>query len=234
MLLKKHSASICASILAVFFSAVFLLTGCSGGTGSAPPSPEEVASLFSGSFSADAETTLTLPQSDEPLILSLSITRHEDCCLIETTAPEYLSGLSFSIDGMGAPADQRTLTVRYKEITIEPDALPEAALGSALADVFTALSSPEALSVSETSEGWCASGSTETLGDFDLLIGNETRLPSGLTLPEAGIGIQFLSFDAMETFRPERIEEDFAPSDSSEPSGRSEPYPSETPEETSL
>ncbi len=218
----------------VIFGAVWVfgLSGCGLGNKQAPPEPQDIGALFSGSFSAETLIRISLPDTEgeasEPLEMNAKVTRSEDCCLVEVTAPEHLEGLQFAVDGLGSSnsADEEKITVSYKGIVIEPDALPEGGIGQSLADVFDSISSQDT-SGTDTAEGWCFSGTSEA-GGYDLLIGKENRLPKSLTMPEAGIGVEFLSFDEMEVFRPERIEEDFAPSESSTEPSESSVVPSDS------
>ena len=152
--------------------------------------------------------------------MQAQITQSEDCCLIEVLAPEHLEGLSFTVDSI----ETDNLTVSYKGISIQPDAMPAANLGSMVAGTLKALSQPEGMTITESAEGWCATGEMDA-GGYALLLGKTDYMPIGLTIPDAGLSITFTSFEAMNVFRPDRIEEDFAPqessSDSSEPSDSS-------------
>jgi hypothetical protein len=189
-------------------AAVLLCAGCGRAAEEQPPSAQEIASVFSDAFTAQAEMTVGLSEDDsETLALTATVTRSGDCCAVEVTAPEHLEGLTFQIDSLS----EQKLTVRYKGLEIQPNAMPGSNLGSMLAGALDALASPEELTVTETEQGWCVTGQTQA-GSFSMLLDSESHLPLSLTLPEARIGCSFTDFEAMSVFRPDRIEEDFAPS----------------------
>ena len=184
-----------------------VLTGC-GAAGEAPPSPpaaEEVAALFSGDFSADASVTVGLSdETDETLGLTARLTKSADSCLVEVTAPEHLEGLTFSTLPDGG------LTIRYKGLEIQPDSMPGANLGTVLSEALSTLSDPAALTLTETESGWCVTGGSEAEA-FAMLLDGTTHFPLSLTLPGARVGCTFDRFEAMEVFRPERVDEDIQP-----------------------
>ena len=227
---RKCSRIWAAGVIAMVVAAG-MLTGCGEKKEVRPPDAAAVSAIFSGSFSALADIAIALPAEDaqsgegtadqqEVLSLQAQITQSEDCCLIEVLAPEHLEGLSFTVDSI----ETANLTVSYKGISIQPDAMPAANLGSMVAGTLKALSQPEGMTIAESAEGWCATGEMDA-GGYALLLGKTDYMPIGLTIPDAGLSITFTSFEAMNVFRPDRIEEDFAPqessSDSSEPSDSS-------------
>ena len=227
---RKCSRIWAAGVIAMVVAAG-MLTGCGEKKEVRPPDAAAVSAIFSGSFSALADIAIALPAEDaqsgegtadqqEVLSLQAQITQSEDCCLIEVLAPEHLEGLSFTVDSI----ETDNLTVSYKGISIQPDAMPAANLGSMVAGTLKALSQPEGMTIAESAEGWCATGEMDA-GGYALLLGKTDYMPIGLTIPDAGLSITFTSFEAMNVFRPDRIEEDFAPqessSDSSEPSDSS-------------
>ena len=227
---RKCSRIWAAGVIAMVVAAG-MLTGCGEKKEVGPPDAAAVSAIFSGSFSALADIAIALPAEDaqsgegtadqqEVLSLQAQITQSEDCCLIEVLAPEHLEGLSFTVDSI----ETDNLTVSYKGISIQPDAMPAANLGSMVAGTLKALSQPEGMTIAESAEGWCATGEMDA-GGYALLLGKTDYMPIGLTIPDAGLSITFTSFEAMNVFRPDRIEEDFAPqessSDSSEPSDSS-------------
>lgn len=227
---RKCSRIWAAGVIAMVVAAG-MLTGCGEKKEVGPPDAAAVSAIFSGSFSALADIAIALPAEDaqsgegtadqqEVLSLQAQITQSEDCCLIEVLAPEHLEGLSFAVDSI----ETANLTVSYKGISIQPDAMPAANLGSMVAGTLKALSQPEGMTIAESAEGWCATGEMDA-GGYALLLGKTDYMPIGLTIPDAGLSITFTSFEAMNVFRPDRIEEDFAPqessSDSSEPSDSS-------------
>ena len=227
---RKCSRIWAAGVIAMVVAAG-MLTGCGEKKEVGPPDAAAVSAIFSGSFSALADIAIALPAEDtqsgegtadqqEVLSLQAQITQSEDCCLIEVLAPEHLEGLSFTVDSI----ETANLTVSYKGISIQPDAMPAANLGSMVAGTLKALSQPEGMTITESAEGWCATGEMDA-GGYALLLGKTDYMPIGLTIPDAGLSITFTSFEAMNVFRPDRIEEDFAPqessSDSSEPSDSS-------------
>ena len=227
---RKCSRIWAAGVIAMVVAAG-MLTGCGEKKEVGPPDAAAVSAIFSGSFSALADIAIALPAEDaqsgegtadqqEVLSLQAQITQSEDCCLIEVLAPEHLEGLSFTVDSI----ETANLTVSYKGISIQPDAMPAANLGSMVAGTLKALSQPEGMTIAESAEGWCATGEMDA-GGYALLLGKTDYMPIGLTIPDAGLSITFTSFEAMNVFRPDRIEEDFAPqessSDSSEPSDSS-------------
>lgn len=201
-------------------TAAGILTGCSVKEESGPPDAAAVSSLFAGSFSAMTDVAIALPGENEQqdiLSLQAQITRSEDCCLVEVMSPEHLEGLSFTVDSI----DSGNLTVSYKGISIQPDAMPAANLGSMVAGTLKALSQPEGMTITESAEGWCATGQMDA-GSYALLLGKSDYMPIGLTIPDAGLSLTFSSFEAMSVFRPDRIEEDFAPSEESSSESSSE------------
>lgn len=206
--------------LVAVVTAAGMLTGCAEKEKSGPPDAATVSSLFAGSFSAMADVAIALPgENEQEKILSLQaqITRSEDCCLVEVMTPEHLEGLSFTVDSI----DTGNLTVSYKGISIQPDAMPAANLGSMVAGTLKALSQPEGITVTESAEGWCATGQMDA-GSYALLLGKNDYMPIGLTIPDAGLSLTFSSFEAMSVFRPDRIEEDFASEESSSESSSEE------------
>lgn len=206
--------------LVAVVTAAGMLTGCAEKKESGPPDAATVSSLFAGSFSAMADVAIALPgenEQEEILSLQAQITRSEDCCLVEVMTPEHLEGLSFTVDSI----DTGNLTVSYKGISIQPDAMPAANLGSMVAGTLKALSQPEGITVTESAEGWCATGQMDA-GSYALLLGKNDYMPIGLTIPDAGLSLTFSSFEAMSVFRPDRIEEDFASEESSSESSSEE------------
>lgn len=206
--------------LVAVITAAGMLTGCAEKEESGPPDAATVSSLFAGSFSAMADVAIALPgenEQEEILSLQAQITRSEDCCLVEVMTPEHLEGLSFTVDSI----DTGNLTVSYKGISIQPDAMPAANLGSMVAGTLKALSQPEGITVTESAEGWCATGQMDA-GSYALLLGKNDYMPIGLTIPDAGLSLTFSSFEAMSVFRPDRIEEDFASEESSSKSSSEE------------
>ncbi len=208
--------------LVAVVTAAGMLTGCAGKEEPGPPDAAAVSSLFAGSFSALADVAIALPgenedEQEEILSLQAQITRSEDCCLVEVMSPEHLEGLSFTVDSI----DTGNLTVSYKGISIQPDAMPAANLGSMVAGTLKALSQPEGITITESAEGWCATGQTDA-GSYALLLGKNDYMPVGLTVPDAGLSLTFSSFEAMSVFRPDRIEEDFASEESSSESSSEE------------
>lgn len=206
--------------LVAVVTAAGMLTGCAEKEESGPPDAAAVSSLFAGSFSAMADVAIALPgenEQEEILSLQAQITRSEDCCLVEVMTPEHLEGLSFTVDSI----DTGNLTVSYKGISIQPDAMPAANLGSMVAGTLKALSQPEGITVTESAEGWCATGQMDA-GSYALLLGKNDYMPIGLTIPDAGLSLTFSSFEAMSVFRPDRIEEDFASEESSSESSSEE------------
>lgn len=206
--------------LVAVITAAGMLTGCAEKEKSGPPDAATVSSLFAGSFSAMADVAIALPgenEQEEILSLQAQITRSEDCCLVEVMTPEHLEGLSFTVDSI----DTGNLTVSYKGISIQPDAMPAANLGSMVAGTLKALSQPEGITVTESAEGWCATGQMDA-GSYALLLGKNDYMPIGLTIPDAGLSLTFSSFEAMSVFRPDRIEEDFASEESSSESSSEE------------
>ena len=197
--------------LALMAAGALMLGGCSGGGGgtaaSGPPTAEEVAAIFAGDFSAEAAVTVGISEeTDDSLDLTALVTKSDDSCLVEVTAPEHLEGLTFSVDSLEAG----DLTVQYKGLEIQPDSMPASNLGGVLAGALETLSSPEQLTLSETESGWCVTGETEA-GGFAVLIDGETHYPLSLTLPDAKVGCSFTSFEAMSVFRPDRVDEDMQP-----------------------
>lgn len=202
------------AVLLAAMTMAMLITGCNKETEKKPPTVSEIASIFAESFTAQTDMTVGLSEdSQDTLALTAVITRSGDCCSVEVTAPEHLEGLSFSIDDL----QSGKLTVSYKGLEIQPDSMPGSNLGTILSGALTALSKPEELTVTDTAEGWCVTGQTEA-GGFAMLLDSETHYPLSLTLPDARIGCAFTSFETMSVFRPDRIEEDFAPKESSEDS----------------
>lgn len=225
-----------AGIIAVVIAAS-MLAGCGEKKEVGPPDAAAVSAIFSGSFSALVDIAVALPADDtqsgsvaadqEVLSLQAQITQSEDCCLVEVLAPEHLEGLSFTVDSI----ETGNLTVSYKGISIQPDAMPAANLGSMVAGTLKALSQPEGMTITESAEGWCATGQMDA-GGYALLLGKTDYMPIGLTIPDAGLSIAFTSFEAMNVFRPDRIEEDFAPQESSSDSSESS-EPLDSPSDTS-
>lgn len=212
-ILKRTFRHIWLTGLLAVVTAAGMLTGCAGKEESGPPDAATVSSLFAGSFSAMADVAIALPGEDEQqeiLSLQAQITRSEDCCLVEVMTPEHLEGLSFTVDSI----DTGNLTVSYKGISIQPDAMPAANLGSMVANTLKSLSQPEGITITESAEGWCATGQMDA-GSYALLLSKNDYMPMGLTIPDAGLSLTFSSFEAMSVFRPDRIEEDFAPQESS-------------------
>lgn len=191
--------------LAVMGAALLSGCGAAGETAPSPPAAEEVAALFAGDFAADASVTVGLSdETDDVLSLTARLTRSADSCLVEVTAPEHLEGLTFSsVPGGG-------LAVRYKGLEIRPDSMPGANLGTVLSEALSTLSDPAALTLTETGSGWCVTGGTDA-GAFAMLLDDTTHYPLSLTLPGARVGCTFDSFEAMEVFRPERVDEDIRP-----------------------
>ena len=225
-----------AGILAVT-AAGSILTGCGAEKTPGPPDAAAVSSIFSGDFSALADIAIALPSDDsgeaideqqEVLSLQAQITRSEDCCLVEVLSPVHLEGLSFSVDSV----ENGNLTVSYKGISIQPDAMPAANLGSMVAGTLKVLSQPEGMTITESAEGWCATGQTDT-GGYALLLGKADYMPIGLAVPDAGLSLTFTSFEAMDVFRPDRIEEDFGPQESSSESSEQSDSSTETSSESS-
>lgn len=148
--------------LALAAAGALMLGGCSGDGGgtaaSGPPSAEEVAAIFAGDFSAEAAVTVGISEeTNDSLDLTALVTKSDDSCLVEVTAPEHLEGLTFSVDSLEAG----DLTVQYKGLEIQPDSMPASNLGGVLAGALETLSSPEQLTLSETESGWCVTGETE-------------------------------------------------------------------------
>lgn len=211
-------------MLALGIAGTMFLSGCGAGLGggegaASPPTAEEISSIFAGDFSAEAAVTIGISEeADDTLDLEAVVTRSEDCCSVEVTAPEHLEGLTFTIDSLSSG----DLTVRYKGLEIKPDSMPASNLGGVLAGALDTLSSPEALTVSETESGWCVTGETEA-GAFAVLLDNDTHYPVSLTLPDARVGCTFTSFEAMNVFRPDRVDSDMQPElEPSESSGEEE------------
>lgn len=195
-------------------AAVMMLGACGKKSEKEPPSAAEIAAVFADSFTAGADMTVGLSEEEsDTLDLSAVITRSGDCCSVEVTAPEHLEGLCFSIDSL----QSGKLTVSYKGLEIQPDSMPGSNLGTTLCGILTALAAPEELTVTDTAEGWCVTGQTAA-GGFAMLLDENTHYPLSLTLPDTRIGCRFTSFETMSVFRPDRVEEDFAPQESSEDS----------------
>ena len=79
--------------LALAAAGALMLGGCSGGGGglaaSGPPTTEEVAAIFAGDFSAEAAVTVGISEeTDDSLDLTALVTKSDDSCLVEVTAPE--------------------------------------------------------------------------------------------------------------------------------------------------
>ena len=221
---KSNFRHIWLTVLTAVVTAAAMLTGCGAKEESGPPDAATVSSLFSGSFSAMTDVAIALPGENEQqdiLSLQAQITRSEDCCLVEVMTPEHLEGLSFTVDSI----DSGNLTVSYKGISIQPDAMPAANLGSMVAGTLKALSKPEGMTITESAEGWCATGQMDA-GSYALLLGKSDYMPIGLTIPDAGLSLTFSSFEAMSVFRPDRIEEDFASEESPSESSSESPAPS--------
>lgn len=214
--MKKHGFRFrrFGAVLLAAMTAVILSVSCGKETEKQPPTAAEIAAIFADSFTAQADMTVGLSEDDQDtLALTAVMTRSGDCCSVEVTAPEHLEGLSFSIDSL----QSGKLTVSYKGLEIQPDSMPGSNLGTMLSGALTALSEPEELTVTDTAEGWCVTGQTDA-GGFAMLLDSETHYPLSLTLPDARIGCTFTSFETMSVFRPDRIEENFGPKESSEDS----------------
>ena len=202
------------AVLLAGAAVMVLSTGCGKKSEKEPPSAAEIAAVFADSFTAAADMTVGLSEEEsDTLALSAVITRSGDCCSVEVTAPEHLEGLRFAIDSL----ENGKLTVSYKGLEIQPDSMPGSNLGTTLCGVLTALAAPEELTVTEAAEGWCVTGQTAA-GGFAMLLDDKTHYPLSLTLPDARVGCTFTSFETMSVFRPDRVEEDFAPQESSEDS----------------
>lgn len=202
------------AVLLAGAAVMVLSTGCGKKSEKEPPSAAEIAAVFADSFTAAADMTVGLSEEEsDTLALSAVITRSGDCCSVEVTAPEHLEGLRFGIDSL----QSGKLTVSYKGLEIQPDSMPGSNLGTTLCGILTALAAPEELTVTDTAEGWCVTGQTAA-GGFAMLLDENTHYPLSLTLPDARIGCRFTSFETMSVFRPDRVEEDFAPQESSEDS----------------
>lgn len=222
-MIRKKFRSRCLLPIAAVLLSLLLFLSCSKKEVT-PPTTDEIASVFTGSFTAQTEMLVSLSDTPEDeLSLSASITRSEDQCSITVTAPEHLEGLTFTIDSI----EKGDLSLSYKGLTVTPGSMPGSNLGGAVAEALHALQQPEELVVTDTPDGWCATGET-TIGSFSMLLAKDTLTPLSLTLPDARIRVTFTSFETLTAFRPDRIEEDFSPQESSESpdtSSESEPAP---------